>query len=317
MRNLFLMCAMVLVFGAAASAVDFPTKEVRMIVPFAAGGGTDAVARTVAKLAEGELGKPIVIFNKTGGAGAVGMAEGAKSKADGYTVTMVTRELSWLYQMGLAPVKPESFEPICLVNEDPAVMLVGKNSQYKTAGELVEAARAKPGSLKFGSTAKPNFYLLALEVDQKVAFNQIPYGGAAEVIPAILGGHVDLTMMNPGEAFAQIKAGELIPLAVCSEERFAGLPDVPTMKELGYNVVTGTWRGLAVPPKTPADVKAALTAAFEKAVKSEEFVKFMDDRRLGIRYIGGDDFMTFMTNDAKNLSGIVEAIKKAQAEEKK
>lgn len=318
MRKLMLLCsALVLAFGVAASAGDFPTKEVRMIVPFAAGGGTDAVARTVAKLAEAELGKPVVIFNKTGGAGAVGMAEGAKSKADGYTVTMVTRELSWLYQMNLAPVKPASFEPICLVNEDPAVMLVGKNSIYKTAGELVEAARAKPGSLKFGSTAKPNFYLLALEVDQKLSFNQIPYGGAAEVIPALLGGHVDLTMMNPGEAFAQIKAGELIPLAVCSEERFAGLPDVPTMKELGYNVVTGTWRGLAVPPKTPAEVKATLTAAFEKAVKSDAFVKFMDERRLGIRYIGGDDFMTFMTNDADNLAGIVEAIKKAQAEEKK
>lgn len=319
MRKLsFLIAACVLCLGVASGvgAGEYPNKEIRMIVPFAAGGGTDAVARSIAKLAEAELGKPIVIFNKTGGAGAVGMAEGARSRADGYTITMVTRELSWLYQMNLAPVKPDNFEPICLINEDPAVLLVGKNSPYKTAKDLIEAARLRPGSLKFGSTAKPNFYLLALEVDQDLSFNQIPYGGAAEVIPAILGGHVDMTMMNPGEAWAQIKAGELIPLAVCSDNRFAGLPDVPTMKEFGYNVSTGTWRGIAVPPKTPTDVKEKLIAAFDKAVNSEEFQNFMEDRRLGVRYIPGDGFMNFMKEDSENLQGIVEAIKKQQELEK-
>lgn len=319
MRKLsFLIAACVLCLGVASGvgAGEYPNKEIRMIVPFAAGGGTDAVARSIAKLAEAELGKPIVIFNKTGGAGAVGMAEGARSRADGYTITMVTRELSWLYQMNLAPVKPDNFEPICLINEDPAVLLVGKNSPYKTAKDLIEAARLRPGSLKFGSTAKPNFYLLALEVDQDLSFNQIPYGGAAEVIPAILGGHVDMTMMNPGEAWAQIKAGELIPLAVCSDNRFAGLPDVPTMKEFGYNVSTGTWRGIAVPPKTPEDVKEKLIAAFDKAVNSEEFQNFMEDRRLGVRYIPGDGFMNFMKEDSENLQGIVEAIKKQQELEK-
>lgn len=318
MRKLSLLAlAALFAMGLVATAGDYPNKEIRLIVPFAAGGGTDAVARSVSKLAEEELGKPIVIFNKVGGSGAVGMAEGAKSRPDGYTVTMVTRELSWLYQLNLSPVKPADFEPICLVNEDPAVLLVSKNSPYKDARELIETARQKPGSLKFGSTAKPNFYLLALEIDQKLSFNQIPYNGAAEVLPALLGNHVDLTLMNPGEAIAQIRAGELKALAVCSEQSFAGLPGVPTMKELGYNVITGSWRGIAVPKNTPEDVKKVLREAYGKAVKNPAFTKFMDERTFGIRYIDGDDFMKFMTDDSKNLTGIVDAIKKMQAEEKK
>lgn len=317
MRKLTILAAVLLFLSGLTMGGDYPNKEVRMIVPFAAGGGTDAVGRAIGALVEKELGKPVVVMNKTGGSGAVGMTEGAKSRPDGYTITMITRELCSLYQMNLSPVQPKDFEPICLVNEDPAVVLVPKNSPYKTIKDLIEAIKANPGSIKFASSARPNIYLLALMTELGVTVNQIPYNGAGESIPALLGGHCDMTMVNPGEAFAQIRAGELIPLAVCSEERFAGLPDVPTMREAGYDVIASTWRGIAVPLRTPQDVKAKLEAAFAKAVADPEFKKFMDERRLGIRFIPADKYMDFMKNDSQALSGIVKVILESQKEEKK
>lgn len=191
-----------LLFAFAAFAADFPAKNIRMIVPFSAGGGTDAVARALASSAEKHLGQPVVVMNKTGGSDAVGMTEGANSKPDGYTVTLVTREIAWLPQMGLAQISPANFDLIALINEDPAIMLVQPDSKFTSVKDVLEAAKATPGSVKFASTAKPNFYLLALELNQKVKLNQISYNGAAEAIPALMGGHVDFTMVNPGEAIS-------------------------------------------------------------------------------------------------------------------
>ncbi|MDR1534080.1 MAG: tripartite tricarboxylate transporter substrate binding protein [Planctomycetota bacterium] len=307
-----LVACLALAVSGALFAAGYPEKEIRLIVPFAAGGGTDAVARIVADLAAKDLGQPIVIMNKTGGAGAVGMTEGARSRPDGYTVTMITRELCSLYQVDLSLVQPKDFLPVCLVNEDPAVVLVPKNSPLKSLKDIVEGARARPGSLKFASSAQPNIYLLAMMTELGLSFNQIPYGGAGESIPALLGGHCDFTMVNPGEAIAQIRAGELIPLAVCSDGPYAGLPGVPTMRELGYNVTASTWRGLAVPPRTPREIAEKLESAFKKAVDSPEFQKFMADRTLGVRFIPAAEYMDFMLRDAEALAPIMKIVKAQQ-----
>jgi tripartite-type tricarboxylate transporter receptor subunit TctC len=313
MKKLVLALALILaVCGCAAFAADFPTKNIKLLVPFAAGGGTDAVARALASAAEKHLGQPVVVMNKAGGSGAVGMTEGATSKPDGYTVTMITREIAWLPQMGLAQITPENFDLIALANEDPAIMLVQPDSKFKSVKDVLDAAKAAPGTVKFGSTAKPNFYLLALELNQKVKFSQIPYNGAAEAIPALMGGHVEFSMVNPGEAISQITSGQLKPLGVCSDKRMAGLPDVPTMTELGYPIVTGTWRGLAVPKGTPDAVKAVLGAAFQKAVAEPDFVAFMKGRTLGIRFMNAKDFKAFVDSDVKALTEIVEEVKKQQ-----
>ena len=312
MRRLLVAACLALALCGSVFAAGYPEKEIRLIVPFAAGGGTDAVARAVADIASKDIGQNIVIMNKTGGAGAVGMAEGARSRPDGYTVTMITRELCSLFQMDLSPVQPKDFEPICLVNEDPAVVLVPKNSPYKTIKDLVDDAKARPGSIKYASAAQPNIYLLAMMTELNLDFNQIPYGGAAEAVPALLGGHCDFTIIGPGEGIAQIRAGELIPLAVCSEKRFAGLPDVPTMGESGYNVIASTWRGLAVPLRTPKEIKDKLEASFRKAIESPEFEKFMADRHLGIRFIPSDQYMDFMVKDVAALAPITEIIKAQQ-----
>lgn len=318
--TMFLIVAMLLVgCGGNKDGTDgkeesltFPEKNIELIVPFSAGGGTDAVARALANAAEKHLGQPITIINKAGGSGAVGMTEGSKASPDGYTVTMVTREIVSLPLMGLADVTADDFDLIANINQDPAVILVKSDSKYESVEELISDAKNNPEQIKFASTAKPNFYVLALEIDQGIKFNHIPYDGASEAIPAVLGGHVDFTITNPGEAISQIKAGQLKPLAIMSDDRIESLPDLPTLKEEGIDVQSGTWRGLAVPKGTPQEIKDILSNAFKAACEDKKFVDFMEKSSLGIYYLDAEEFEKFIEKDTNLLSEIVEEIKKEQ-----
>ena len=297
---------------ATASLAAYPAKNIKLIVPFGAGGGTDLVARAAAASAEKILGQPIVVINKTGGSGAVGMSEGATSKADGYTITMVTRELVSLPQMGMSPIGPENFKLVALINEDPAIILVHPESQYKSVDELIKAAKAAPGTVKFASTAKPNFYVLGLGILTGTSYNQIPYNGAAEAIPALMGQHVEFTMVGPAEAISQLTNKQLKGLGIASSQRMEALPDVPTLTELGIPLVTGTWRGIGVPVKTPEDVVAKLADAFAQAVKDPAFIKFMNSKTFGVHYMNSADFTAFVKQDWDALGEVVKAVKAQQ-----
>ena len=264
-----LMMIIFTLMAACAFAKAYPSKNINMIVPFSAGGGTDAVARKLGSLMEKELGTSVVIVNKTGGAGAVGMTFGATQKKDGYTITMITREIVSLPLMNLSPISYKDFTLVSLVNMDPAVVLVEKDSKYQTLDDLLTDAKANPEKIKFASTAKPNFYALAIENEAGVKFNHIPYNGAGEVIPALLGKHADFSLMGPGEAIGQLKAGQLRALGIMADTRIESLPEVATLKELGHDVVSGTWRGIAVPKGTSPEIVAALDAAIKKSVESD------------------------------------------------
>ncbi|MFA0676747.1 tripartite tricarboxylate transporter substrate-binding protein, partial [Vibrio sp. 10N.222.51.A6] len=170
-----IMLAAGILVSATSIAADYPSKNIRLVVPFGAGGGTDAVGRTLANSAKDILGQNISIMNRTGGAGAVGMSFGAQQRADGYTLTVVTREIASLPQMGLMRHTADDFRLIRLVNLDPAVVLVAADSPYNTINDLIKEAKEKPGSVKFASTAAPNFYLMSLEKDQDIKLNAIPY----------------------------------------------------------------------------------------------------------------------------------------------
>lgn len=288
---------------------EFPKKNVNLVVPFGAGGGTDAVARKLSNIAEKELGKSVIIVNKTGGAGAVGMTYGAKSKKDGYTLTMITREIISLPLMNLSPISYKDFDLVNLINMDPAIILVNKDSKYNNVKDLIEDAKANPGKVKFASTAKPNFYALAIEIQEGIKFNHIPYNGASEAIPSVLGNHSDITIVNPGEAIGQIKSGQLRPLGIMATERLENLPEVPTLKELGYDIVSGTWRGLAVPKGTDPKIIESLNQAFETAAKSDEFKEFMNNSNFGIKYLNAQDFNKFIEEDTVTINKIVESLK--------
>lgn len=284
---------------------EYPSKNINLVVPFSAGGGTDAVARKLGSLLEKELGTTIVIVNKTGGAGALGMTYGATQKKDGYTLTMITREIVSLPLMKLSPINYNNFELVSLINMDPAIVLVDKSSKYQNFQELIEDAKKNPEKVKFASTANPNFYALAIEKGASVKFNHIPYNGAGEVIPALLGKHADFSLMGPGEAIGQLKAGQLRALGVMDEQRIASLQNIPTLKEQGYNIVSGTWRGIAVPKGTDKKVIEKLEQSIKKVVDSKEFKDFMMKSNYGIKYLDSKEFKTFIEKDSEAISKVI------------
>jgi len=290
---------------ASAMAADYPAKNIRLVVPFGAGGGTDAVGRTLANSAKEILGKNISVMNRTGGAGAVGMSFGAQQKADGYTLTVVTREIASLPQMGLMQHSADDFKLIRMVNLDPAVVLVAADSPYNTINDLIKEAKENPGKVKFASTAAPNFYLMTLEKNQNIRLNAIPYNGASEAIPAVLGHHTEVTMVTPGEAIAQLRSGQLKALGVMSEKRIAFIPDVPTLIEQGINVTTGTWRGIGAPKDTPDEIVETLGKAFDQAMASEEFKSFMAKGAMTIHNLNAQEFTDFVKQDTKVLGTLI------------
>lgn len=292
--------------SATSVAADYPTKNIKLVVPFGAGGGTDAVGRALANSSKDVLGQNISIMNRTGGAGAVGMSFGAQQRPDGYTLTVVTREIASLPQMGLMRNDADDFRMIRMVNLDPAVVLVSKDSPFNTINDLINEAKKGEGKLKFASTAAPNFYLMALEKHQGIKLNAIPYNGASEAIPAVLGNHTDVTMVTPGEAIAQLRSGQLKALGVMSDERIKFIPEVPTLKEQGVDVVTGTWRGIAAPKNTPDAVIDTLGKAFDQAMASPEFVQFMEKGAMTIHNLDAQEFTQFVHQDTKDLGSLIQ-----------
>ncbi|MCL9773986.1 tripartite tricarboxylate transporter substrate binding protein [Vibrio methylphosphonaticus] len=303
LKKLFVTAGIIL--STSAIAADYPTKNIRLVVPFGAGGGTDAVGRTLANSAKDILGQNIAVMNRTGGAGAVGMSFGAQQRADGYTLTVVTREIASLPQMGLMQHDADDFRLIRMVNLDPAVVLVSADSPYNTINDLIAEAKKADGAVKFASTAAPNFYLMALEKDQGIKLNAIPYNGASEAIPAVLGHHTDVTMVTPGEAIAQLRSGQLKALGVMSEERIAFIPDVPTLKEQGVDVSTGTWRGIGAPKNTPDEVIETLGKAFDQAMATPEFKDFMEKGAMTIHNMNAEEFTAFVDQDTKALGELI------------
>lgn len=295
---------------AKKEEAKYPTKPIELIIPFAAGGGTDAVGRAFAEALKGVLGQDVVVVNKTGGGGAVGMAEGLKAKADGYTLTMVTREIVSLPLQGQAPFKTFDFKLIANVNTDPTVIVVSTSSKYKTIEDLLADLKANPGKLNFAASVTPNFYAIQFTQAAGVDFVTVPFTGAAPAITEILGGRADFGIYGPGEVKAQIDAGKLRPLAVMAEKRFDGLKDIPTLKEKGIDAVTGTYRGIAVPQQTPDAVTKILEDAVAKAVKDPKFVEFMNKSFLGIDYKNPAEYKQFLESDVKILGPIIEAGKK-------
>jgi len=274
--------------GTKETQATFPQRSIEIIVPYAAGGGTDATARAIAQYAEPYLGQPITIINKPGGGGAVGWAEAAKDRPDGYTMTMFAPNIVNLAIMNLSPASYSDFEAILMFNNDPGVIVVSKKNANLDVIKMLNDDKYKSGG------ENPNFYLMTIQAITNVFHQDIPYGGAAERVPAVLGGHVDFAIVNVGEAKGQIDAGELVPIAVMAAERLEALPNVPTLKELGMDAQMGAWRGLAVPKGTPKEVVDVLEAAFTKAVNEQGFKDFMKKAAFNIDYKSGADFYKFM-----------------------
>lgn len=297
--------------GGQPAKVKFPEKPVTIICPWAAGGGTDAVARGLAKAAESHLGQPITVVNQTGGGGATGHGAGVSAKNDGYTATIITFELLSLPPQGLVPFTYKDFDLLMRVNMDPAALTVKADAPWNTVEEFLNAAKEKPGELKVGNSGPGSVWHIAaglLEQKTGIKLTHVPYDGAAPAVAALVGGHIDAVTVSPAEVAGQVQAGNLKILGVMADERVAQFPDVKTFKEQGIDVVFGTWRGLAVPKGTPDEVKKILADAFKKGYDEQSFQDFAKKAGLGLAYLPADEFRKFLDEQAVRVEEVMKAL---------
>jgi tripartite-type tricarboxylate transporter receptor subunit TctC len=307
LKKLLLAATALLVTTAAAEAA-WPERPINMIVPWAAGGGTDAVARMVAAGLEKELGKPVNVINRTGGAGVVGHTEIVKARPDGYTIGLATAELVSYWWAGVAPFTYEQLTPIGLINFDASGFHVSGASEWKTLGEAIEGIRSKPaGTYKLSGIGSGAAYHLAFAgllhsvgIDPK-AVTLVPSQGAAPGFQELASGGVQFVPNALPEGKAMVESGRARALAVLSTERNPAFPDVPTVKEaLGKEFVGGTWRGIVAPKGLPDEVTTTLEAALQKVANSDEFKNGMSSRGFGAAWMDKASFGTFLAEQHKS-----------------
>src|SRR5919109_1455049 len=271
MKPTLLLAAFALCAGAHAQ--DYRHKPITMIVPFPPGGVADIVGRPLATVMQNSLKQPIIVVNRTGAGGAVGMAAVAKSAPDGYTILMGLSSIS-IFPVSdringkEPPYEMKDFAPIALVTADPTVLVVRADGPYKTLKEFVAAAKARPGKINYSSSGVYGTLHVAMEIFANAAGIQlfhVPYQGGGPAVTALLGGQVQASAQGPAAAIGQIKGGKFRALASWGSERLKLLPEIPTFKELGYDAEFYIWSGVFAPGATPTPVVDRLRFAVREA----------------------------------------------------
>ncbi|MDB5757069.1 MAG: transporter substrate-binding protein [Burkholderia sp.] len=309
------LVALVAATSLGSAHAAWPDRPITLIVPWAAGGGTDATARIVGALMEKELGQPVNVVNRAGGNGAVGHQAIASAPPDGYTLGMLTVEISMMHHQGLTQLTPRSYTPLGLMNVDPAAITVSATSPYKTMDDLVKAIRANPGKLKASGTGQGGIWHLAMAgmlKDLKMEPSAVPFvpsNGAAPAMLDLAAGGIDIAPVALPEARSLIDAGKARPLAVMANAPAALYPQVPTLKSaIGSDWTMGVWRGIAGPKGLPSDVQAKVGAVLKKINESKEFHDFMANRGFGIAYADGPAFGKFMDKGDADMGQILQSL---------
>ncbi|MBP8295791.1 MAG: tripartite tricarboxylate transporter substrate binding protein [Burkholderiales bacterium] len=300
-------------FGTAQAA--YPERPITLVVPWGAGGGTDATARIIGSLMEKELGQPVNVVNRTGGSGVVGHSAIATGAPDGYTIGLITVEIGMMHWQGLTDLKGTSYTPIGLVNADPAGLQVRSDSPYKTVKDLVDAIKANPGKLKSSGTGQGGIWHLAiagmlrdLKVDP-AATPWVPSNGAAPGLQDLVAGGVDIVPCSLPEARSLIDSGKVRSLAVMDPKPASLYPNVPTLKAAtGSDWALAAWRGIAAPKGIPAEARDKLVAVIAKIAAGKEYNDFMSSRGFGVIYAGPDDFAKYMAKSDTDLGATMKAV---------
>ena len=301
--------------GAPAwSQAAYPSRPIRLVVPFPAGGGTDLIAREVANKVATANGWSIIIDNKPGSGGNLGVDAAAKAPADGYTLVLgQTSNLAinpTLYPK--LPYTPETdLAPVGLVAQAPLVLVVAANSPYKTLADVVAAAKAKPDALNYASSGNGTVAHLAAELLQKqagVKFTHVPYKGAAQGSTDLIGGQIQMYMSSVPTLIGYIKNGKMRAIAVTSQQRTTDLPDVPTVAESGFKGFEAvTWFGVAGPDGLPKDVVTKLNTAFNQALGDAEVKKKLASQGAEVRGSTPEQFGALIKSEIVRWGKVVEA----------
>ncbi|HEY0887370.1 MAG TPA: tripartite tricarboxylate transporter substrate binding protein [Ramlibacter sp.] len=317
-RSLLAAAAAALALGAAAlpaAAQNYPTRPITLIVPWGAGGGTDATARIIGSLMEKDLGQPVNVVNRTGGSGVVGHAAIASAPPDGYTIGLATVEIGMMHWQGLTELSGASYTPIGLVNADPAGVQVRADAPYKTLNDLLAAIKANPGKFKASGTGQGGIWHLALAGmlrDLKMDPASVPWvpsNGAAPGLQDMVAGGIEIAPVSLPEARSLIDAGKVKSLAIMNDKPSALYPNVPTLKSVtGSNWTMAAWRGIVAPKGIPNDVRDKLAASVKKIVASKEYNDFMASRGYGVIYAPPEEFGKYMAKSDAEMGVTMKAV---------
>ena len=299
----------------ARAQAAYPSRPITMLCPWGAGGGTDATVRIVSQLLERELGQPVNVVNRTGGSGVVGHAAIASAPPDGYTLGILTVEISMMHWQGLTELTPRSYAPVALVNEDPPGIQVRADSPYKTLKELAEALKKAPqGKFKASGTGQGGIWHLALVgwlQSMGLAPNHVtwvPSNGAAPAMQDLAAGGLDIVPCSVPEAKAMLDAGRARSLAIMAEERNPQFPNVPTVgEELGKVYAAGAWRVIAGPKGLPQPVLDKVGPALKKVYDSPGYKEFMTNRGFGMKWADGPEAAKFMDEGDQKMGVAMKA----------
>jgi len=313
----FLMVALLAValLVPAPAKAAFPERDITMIVPWAAGGGTDTLARTLVKNGKKYFGVNINVQNVTGGTGVIGMNQVARAKADGYTVGLITFNLSTYRLLGQSELSYRDFDLIALLNRSIAGLTVKADSQFKTLKDLVDYAKANPGVVTVGHSGPAGAWHLAavaIAHDQGLKFTLVPFDGAAPTRTALVGGHITVCSSGMDEVLQFYQTKQVRILAANAPNRHPAFPDVPTMAEAGYPIRSENmifdWRGLGVTKGTPPEVLKVLRDGFRKAAEDPEYIALMDKLALPRAYLEHDKFAEFLAGMEKSLEPALDLV---------
>jgi len=319
-RALFMAVVLALtLLGAEASAQEaYPSKPITLVVPFPPGGVADIVARPAADALGRVLGAPVVIENKAGAGGGIGMAYVAKAKPDGYTLLLALSSISILPEADKIIGRPPMYQldqlvPIARLTADPTVLAVRADSPWKTLQEFVADAKKRPAAISYGSSGNYGTMHVPMEMfaaDAGIKMLHVPYTGAGPAVVGLLGGNIDAVASGPSTVIQHVKAGTVRVLASWGDHRLASLPDVPTLSESGFNAVFFQWSGLFAPAGTPAPVLAKLRDAARITASDPRFVAALTTVETPVQYLDAPELQRFWDADAQKLGAVVRRVGK-------
>ena len=322
-RYLFFISFIALLFNFTSPVFaqeNWPNRPITMVIPFPPGGVADTVGRPVADALSRSLGQPVIVENRAGAGGGIGMAAVAKSKPDGYTILMALSSISIIPEADKILGKQPSYQlnqlkPIARFTADPTVLVVRSDSPWQNYQQFIDAMRKSPGKYNFGSSGNYGTMHVPMEMlkaDQKFFMVHIPYTGAGPAIVGLLGGQVDAIATGPSSIVQYIKAGRVRALAHWGEGRLTSLPDVPSFKEMGVGIQFAQWAGLFIPSGTSDAITNRLREAAKVASTDEKVRSVINSAGSPIQYLDAPEFQSYWDVDAKQMQEAVKKIGKVE-----
>ena len=319
-RSLILTGLLVCSALSAAAQNAWPARPITMIVPFPPGGLADLVARPVAEAMSRELGQPLVIENRAGAGGGIGMAAAAKAKPDGYTILLALSSLTVIPEADVVLGRPAMFaladlRPIARFTADPTVLAVRADAPWKTVQQFVDDAKKRPGAINYGSSGSYGTMHVPMEIlsqNAGIKMTHVPFTGAGPAVVALLGGQIDAVSSGPATVLQQVKAGKLRVLAHWGNSPLGALPEATSLKDAGYNAEYAQWSGLFIPKDTPEPIAQRLRAAAKTAAQDSKVKDVILNAGSPVLYQDAPDFEKYVQADAARMAGVVKRIGKVE-----